>query len=79
MRTPSRWRRLSAEVPGVEVITPAFFNEFTIKTPKASGAVIDALADRGIIGGVPALPPVAQRDRAREPDRRRGDRSHNPK
>ena len=23
---------------------PAFFNEFTIKTPKASGAVIDALA-----------------------------------
>ena len=43
-----------AEVPGVEVITPAFFNEFTIKTPKASGAVIDALAGRGIIGGVPA-------------------------
>ena len=43
-----------AEVPGVEVITPAFFNEFTIKTPKVSGAVIDALADRGIIGGVPA-------------------------
>jgi len=43
-----------AEVPGVEVITPAFFNEFTIKTSKASSAVIDALADRGIIGGVPA-------------------------
>jgi glycine dehydrogenase subunit 1 len=43
-----------AEVPGVELITPAFFNEFTIKTPKASGAVIDALADRDIIGGVPA-------------------------
>jgi glycine dehydrogenase subunit 1 len=42
------------EVSGVEVITPAFFNEFTIKTSKASGAVIDALADRGIIGGVPA-------------------------
>ena len=42
-----------AEVPGVEVITPAFFNEFTIVTPKPSGAVIDALADRGIIGGVP--------------------------
>ncbi|MGC2396500.1 MAG: aminomethyl-transferring glycine dehydrogenase subunit GcvPA [Rhodomicrobium sp.] len=42
------------DVSGVEVITPAFFNEFTIKTSKASGAVIDALADRGIIGGVPA-------------------------
>ena len=43
-----------AEVPGVEVITPAFFNEFTIVTPKESSAVIDALADRCIIGGVPA-------------------------
>jgi glycine dehydrogenase subunit 1 len=43
-----------AEVPGVEVITPAFFNEFTIKTSKASSAVVEALADRGIIGGVPA-------------------------
>ena len=40
-------------VPGVEVITPAFFNEFTIRTPKESAAVIDALADRGVIGGVP--------------------------
>lgn len=43
-----------AEVPGVEVLTPHFFNEFTIKTPKPSGEVIEALADRGIIGGVPA-------------------------
>ncbi len=43
-----------AQVPGVEVITPSFFNEFTIRTPKPGGAVIDALADRGIIGGVPA-------------------------
>jgi len=43
-----------AEVPGVEIITPAFFNEFTIKTPKPSGTVIDALVDRGVIGGVPA-------------------------
>ncbi len=43
-----------AEISGVEVITPAFFNEFTIRTPKSAGAVIDALADRGVIGGVPA-------------------------
>ncbi len=41
-------------VAGVEVITPHFFNEFTIRTPKPSAAVIDALADRGVIGGVPA-------------------------
>ncbi|MFZ0572731.1 MAG: aminomethyl-transferring glycine dehydrogenase subunit GcvPA [Rhodomicrobium sp.] len=43
-----------AQVPGVEVITPHFFNEFTIETPKAGAEVIDRLADRGIIGGVPA-------------------------
>lgn len=42
------------QVPGVEVITPHFFNEFTIKTPKPGAEVIDRLADRGIIGGVPA-------------------------
>ncbi|MBI4725242.1 MAG: aminomethyl-transferring glycine dehydrogenase subunit GcvPA [Rhodomicrobium sp.] len=43
-----------AAVPGAEVITPHFFNEFTIKTPKPGAEVIDRLADRGIIGGVPA-------------------------
>jgi glycine dehydrogenase subunit 1 len=43
-----------AEIPGVEIITPHFFNEFTIKTPKPSGWVIERLVDRGIIGGVPA-------------------------
>jgi len=43
-----------AQVPGVEVITPHFFNEFTIETPKPGAEVIDRLADRGIIGGVPA-------------------------
>jgi glycine dehydrogenase subunit 1 len=40
-------------VSGVDVVTPHFFNEFTIRTPKESAAVIDALADRGVIGGVP--------------------------
>ncbi|MFT4078263.1 aminomethyl-transferring glycine dehydrogenase subunit GcvPA [Rhodomicrobium sp.] len=41
-------------VDDVDVMTPAFFNEFTIRTPKPGAAVVDALADRGIIGGVPA-------------------------
>ncbi len=40
-------------VSGVEVVTPHFFNEFTIRTPKPSAEVIGALADRGVIGGVP--------------------------
>ena len=43
-----------AQVPGVELVTPQFFNEFTIRTPKPGAEVIDALADRGVIGGVPA-------------------------
>ncbi len=42
------------KVPGVEVITPHFFNEFTIRTPKPGAEVIDALVDEGVIGGVPA-------------------------
>lgn len=43
-----------AQVPGVELVTPHFFNEFTIRTPKPGADVIEALADRGVIGGVPA-------------------------
>ncbi len=43
-----------AAVPSVEIVTPHFFNEFTIRTPKPGGEVIDALADEGVIGGVPA-------------------------
>jgi glycine dehydrogenase subunit 1 len=42
------------EIDGVEVVTPQFFNEFTLRTPKPGAAVIEALADRGVIGGVPA-------------------------
>jgi glycine dehydrogenase subunit 1 len=42
-------------VPGVKLETERFFNEFTITTPKSSSAVIDALADKGVIGGVPAM------------------------
>jgi glycine dehydrogenase subunit 1 len=43
-----------AQIPGVEILTPHFFNEFTIKTSKPSGWVIGQLVDRGVIGGVPA-------------------------
>jgi glycine dehydrogenase subunit 1 len=42
------------KLPGVEVVTPQFFNEFTIRTPKPGAEVIDALADHGVLGGVPA-------------------------
>ena len=43
--------RLS-QVPGVELVTPRFFNEFTLRLPRETRPVVRALADRGILGGV---------------------------
>jgi glycine cleavage system P protein (glycine dehydrogenase) subunit 1 len=43
-----------ADVPGVSVLNDAFFNEFTIRVPGEAGAVIEALAGKGVLGGVPA-------------------------
>ena len=40
-------------VNGVEVITPAFFNEFTIRVSADAQNTIDALAKKGVMGGVP--------------------------
>ena len=45
--------RLS-RVAGVELVTPSFFNEFTLKLPKPAAPVVDALAAKGVLGGVPA-------------------------
>ncbi|MGE0765141.1 MAG: aminomethyl-transferring glycine dehydrogenase subunit GcvPA [Hyphomicrobiaceae bacterium] len=42
-----------AAVSGVEVLTPAFFNEFTIRVPRGAAEVVDGLANQGILGGVP--------------------------
>ena len=42
-----------AAIPGVSLLTDAFFNEFTVRLPKPAGAVVEALATRGILGGVP--------------------------
>jgi len=38
----------------VELVTDAFFNEFTIKLPKPAAPVVEALAAKGVIAGVPA-------------------------
>lgn len=43
--------RLS-KVPGVELVTPTFFNEFTVKLPKEARPIVRELADRGILAGV---------------------------
>ncbi|MCA1297789.1 aminomethyl-transferring glycine dehydrogenase subunit GcvPA [Stappia indica] len=41
------------EVPGVSVLNDTFFNEFTVKLPKPAAGVIEELAKRGVLGGVP--------------------------
>ncbi|HTT96415.1 MAG TPA: aminomethyl-transferring glycine dehydrogenase subunit GcvPA [Rhizomicrobium sp.] len=41
------------KISGVSLVTSSFFNEFTIKLPKPAAGVVDALAARNIIAGVP--------------------------
>jgi glycine dehydrogenase subunit 1 len=42
------------KVPGVDLTTPVFFNEFTLKLLKPAVQLNDALADLGIVAGVRA-------------------------
>jgi glycine dehydrogenase subunit 1 len=44
--------RLSA-IPGVEILNPHFFNEFTLRAPRPAADLIEALARKGVIGGLP--------------------------
>ncbi|MBX6425374.1 MAG: aminomethyl-transferring glycine dehydrogenase subunit GcvPA [Variibacter sp.] len=41
------------QIPGVTVLNDTFFNEFTIRVPGSAASVIDALAAKGVLGGVP--------------------------
>lgn len=41
-------------IDGVELVTENFFNEFTIELPTQSKEVVEALAGKGIIGGLAA-------------------------
>jgi glycine cleavage system P protein (glycine dehydrogenase) subunit 1 len=41
-------------LPGMRLITPTFFNEFTLRLPRPAAPVVDALAKRGVLAGVPA-------------------------
>src|SRR6201996_9525495 len=54
-----------APLPGGELVTDAFFNEFTIKLSKPAGAIVEALAQKGVIAGVPASR-LLSRDKACE-------------
>ncbi|NKJ02128.1 aminomethyl-transferring glycine dehydrogenase subunit GcvPA [Novosphingobium sp. SG707] len=42
-----------AAIPGVSVLNDAYFNEFTVILPKDAREVVDALAAKDILGGVP--------------------------
>ncbi len=43
-----------SKLKGVKVLPQAFFNEFAVTLPKSAADVVDALAAKGILGGVPA-------------------------
>ena len=53
-----------AAIPGVEILTPRFFNEFAIKLPKPAAEVVEQLAQHRILAGVPysRLAPAAGMD-----------------
>jgi glycine dehydrogenase subunit 1 len=40
-------------IDGADVLNDTFFNEFTVKLSKPAAEVVEALADKGILGGVP--------------------------
>jgi glycine dehydrogenase subunit 1 len=42
-----------AAVPGVTLATERFFNEFTLRLNRPAAPVVDALAKRGVLAGVP--------------------------
>ncbi|MEP9355000.1 aminomethyl-transferring glycine dehydrogenase subunit GcvPA [Xanthobacter sp. KR7-65] len=42
-----------AAVPGAEVLNATFFNEFTLRVPGSAAEVVEQLAAKGILAGVP--------------------------
>lgn len=41
------------EIAGVEVLTDSFFNEFALRLPGDATAIVEALVEKGVLGGVP--------------------------
>ena len=42
-----------AAIPGVGLVNDSFFNEFTLRLPCPAAPVVEALAARGLLGGIP--------------------------
>src|SRR5215468_4235796 len=40
-------------IPGVQLLNQSFFNEFALRLPKPAAAVVDALAEKGVLAGIP--------------------------
>ncbi|KZD00001.1 aminomethyl-transferring glycine dehydrogenase subunit GcvPA [Oceanibaculum pacificum] len=51
-----------AGVKGVAVLTDSFFNEFTVKLPKPAAEVVEALAKKNILAGIPVSRLIPGRD-----------------
>ncbi|MFM8938959.1 MAG: glycine dehydrogenase, partial [Phenylobacterium sp.] len=45
--------RALAGVPGIEVLTPRFFNEVAVRVRGSAAALVEDLAGEGILAGVP--------------------------
>ena len=41
------------QIPGVEVVNKSYFNEFTLRLPKNAEQVVEQLANKGVLAGVP--------------------------
>jgi glycine dehydrogenase subunit 1 len=41
-----------AAIPGVRIVTPAYFNEFLVELPSDARTIVRAMADRRVLGGV---------------------------
>ncbi len=39
--------------PGVRLLNPAFFNEFSLRLPRPAAPVVEALAEKGVLAGIP--------------------------
>jgi glycine dehydrogenase subunit 1 len=40
-------------IPGVQLLNQAFFNEFALRLPRPAAAVVEALAEKGVLAGIP--------------------------
>ncbi|ANK83068.1 MAG: glycine dehydrogenase (aminomethyl-transferring) [Rhizobiales bacterium NRL2] len=52
-RTAAAAAQALSAIDGVDLKTDVFFNEFTLELPKPAGPVVEALAENGVLGGIP--------------------------